>query len=106
MKLDPTILYALTGCGLFVLSVYAAMAHTDLLRKVLAINVAGSGVFLVLVAFAHAGPDPVPHAMVLTGIVVAVCGTAVAAVLAGRVHGVTGELDIDGEDPPRGEGGE
>ena len=33
----------------------------------------------------HGLPDPVPHAMVLTGIVVAVSMTALALVLAGRL---------------------
>lgn len=82
-------LHALAGAALFVLGLYALLVRADLLRRIMAINVAGAGVFLVLVAVAYRGgeapPDPVPHAMVLTGIVVAVCGTAVALVLAGRV---------------------
>lgn len=82
-------LYALSGCALFAIGVYALLVRGDLLRRIMALNVASGGVFLVLVAVAYRGagetPDPVPHAMVLTGIVVAVCGTAVALVLAGRV---------------------
>ena len=55
----------------------------------LAINVCGAGVFLVFVALAYRGPglapDPVPHALVLTGIVVAVSATALAVALGRRL---------------------
>ena len=61
-----------------------------LLRKVLALNVMGSGVFLLLIAAAYRGPDaapdPVPHALVLTGIVVAVSATALALALGRRLR--------------------
>ena len=87
-------LYALVGVGLFTLGLYALIIHTHLLRKILAINVMGSGVFLVLVALggrtAGAAPDPVPHAMVITGIVVAVSATALALALMLRVKAETG----------------
>jgi multicomponent Na+:H+ antiporter subunit C len=81
------LLYALTGVALFCLGLHALLARKHLLRKVLALNVLGSGVFLLLVAMARRGdaPDPVPHAMVLTGIVVAVSATALALSLARRV---------------------
>jgi multicomponent Na+:H+ antiporter subunit C len=72
----------MAGVGLIALGLYALIVHAHLLRKILAINVMGSGVFLLLVALAKrttsAPPDPVPHAMVITGIVVAVSATALA----------------------------
>jgi len=78
-------LYALTGVALFGIGFYAVVVQANRLRKVLAVNVMGNGVFMVLVALAYrtpnAPPDPVPHAMVLTGIVVAVSATAVALAL-------------------------
>jgi multicomponent Na+:H+ antiporter subunit C len=84
-------LYALSGIALFGIGFHAVVVHSHRLRKVLAVNVMGSGVFLVLVALAHrtphAAPDPVPHAMVLTGVVVAVSATAVALSLVRRIHG-------------------
>jgi len=49
-------LYALVGIGLFCLGFHALIVHDHLLRKILAINVMGSGVFLVLVALARRGP--------------------------------------------------
>jgi multicomponent Na+:H+ antiporter subunit C len=76
--------YALVGVGLFTLGLYALIVHVHLLRKILALNVMGSGVFMILVALAKRSgdaPDPVPHAMVITGIVVAVSATALALTL-------------------------
>jgi len=50
----------------------------------------GAGVFMLLIAVAYRGPglppDPLPHALVLTGIVVAVSATALALALARRLH--------------------
>ena len=79
--MTTAILYALTGIGLFSLGLYSLIVQAHLLRKILAINIMGSGVFLVLIALAKRSgeiPDPVPHAMVITGIVVAVSATALA----------------------------
>lgn len=84
-------LYALCGMASFGIGFYAVVVHVHRLRKVLAVNVMGSGVFLVFVALAYRTPnapsDPVPHAMVLTGVVVAVSATAVALSLIRRIHG-------------------
>ncbi len=91
-------LYALVGIGLFNLGLYALIIYPHLLRKILAINVMGSGVFLVLVALAArtggAAPDPVPHAMVITGIVVAVSATALALTLMLRVKAGTAVAEL------------
>jgi multicomponent Na+:H+ antiporter subunit C len=66
-------------------------------RKILALNVMGTGIFLFLVAgAARSGlkaPDPVPHAMVLTGIVVAVSATALGLALAGRINQSRADTD-------------
>ena len=95
-------IYSLLGVGLFILGLYALIVHAHLLRKILAINVMGSGVFLILVALAarhqNTPPDPVPHAMVITGIVVAVSATALALGLMLRVYAVAGtETQDDGK---------
>ncbi len=88
-------LYAICGLALFGIGFYAVVVRSHRLRKVLAMNVMSSGVFLVFVALAyrtpHASPDPVPHAMVLTGVVVAVSATAVALSLVRRIHGAAGD---------------
>lgn len=93
--------YALVGVGLFVLGLYALIVYEHLLRKFLAINIMGSGVFLVLVSLAARVPgipDPVPHAMVITGIVVAVSATALGLVLMLRLQDVTGKAELP-QDP-------
>ena len=90
--------YALVGVGLFSLGLCALIVHTHLLRKVLAINIMGSGVFLVLVALAkrngEAPPDAVPHALVITGIVVAVSATALSLALILKLNTETGSTEL------------
>jgi multicomponent Na+:H+ antiporter subunit C len=82
-------LYGLAGCLITGIGLANALLGNSLLKRVLAINVMGAGVFMLLVAFAYRGPDlrpdPVPHALVLTGIVVAVSATALALALARRL---------------------
>ena len=91
-------LFACVGVGLFSLGLYALIVHANLLRKILAINVVSSGVFLVLVALARrmdsVPPDPVPHAMVITGIVVAVSVTAFALILMLQIAKETGRAEL------------
>lgn len=86
-----TMLYSLAGLVLFGMGVYTLIIHSHPLRKILAVNVMATGVFLILVATAYiplgqGDIDPVPHAMVLTGIVVSVSVTALALILACRVQ--------------------
>ena len=97
--MSHALLYAMVGVGLFTLGLYALIIHAHLLRKILASNVMGSGVFLVLVALANRtqGADPVPHAMVITGIVVAISATALALALMLRVQAETGRAELPEE---------
>jgi multicomponent Na+:H+ antiporter subunit C len=91
-------LYALTGIGLFVLGLYSLIVQAHLIRKIIALNIMGSGVFLVLVELggrtSSAVPDPVPQAMVLTGIVIAIAATALALTLILRVQAETGRTEL------------
>lgn len=86
--MTPGLLYALAGAALFVLGLAGVILLEHVLRRILAFNLMGSGAFLVLVGLAQrdGGVDPVPQAMVLTGIVVAVAATALALALARRLH--------------------
>ena len=85
-------IYACSGALLFGCGVVGTVLLHHLLRRILAFNVMGSGVFLILVGLAqrHGEPDPVPQAMVLTGIVVAVAATALAVALLRRLAVATG----------------
>ena len=94
--------YALVGIGLFTTGLLGLLLHRHLLRLVLALNVMGTGVLLIFVALARrAGtlPDPVPHAMVLTGLVVAVSATALALVLIGRLQRLHGRPELPEDGP-------
>ncbi len=77
---------ALAGV-LFVIGLHGLFLAGHPLRKILSLNVLSAAVFLLLVALAReADPlDAVPHAIVLTGIVVSVSATAVALVLLVRL---------------------
>jgi len=94
--LETSSLYGLLGIALAALGLHAAILQRDTLRRILAINVLGVGVFLLFIATAYKGPDAtpdaVPHALVLTGIVVAVAATALALALLRR-------LEANREDP-------
>ena len=86
----PDMLYALTGIAIFALGLGAAIVRSSLLGRILAINICGAGVFMIFVAIAYRGPgqapDALPHALVLTGIVVAVSATALALALGRRLR--------------------
>ena len=86
------LLYAAAGGLLAVLGLGAVVLLEQLLRRILACNIMGSGSFLVLVGLAQRDgtADPVPQAMVLTGIVVAVAATALALTLTRRWHTLSG----------------
>lgn len=87
-------LFAFAGIGLLVIGAWALVMRAHLIRKVLAINIMGSGAFLLL---AGAGSmhgdavDPVPQAMVITGIVVAISATALALALVLGIARTTGK---------------
>jgi multicomponent Na+:H+ antiporter subunit C len=90
------LVYAVVGVLLFVLGAAGMLLLPHLLRKILAFNLLGSGAFLALVGLAQrdGGVDPVPHAMVLTGIVVAVAATALALALLRRLHALSGRTQL------------
>ena len=88
--LTEQIIFGLTGTALFVLGLYGTLLHSSVLMRIIALNVTGAGVFLIFVSLAFQGKgetaDPIPHALVLTGIVVAVSATALALALNRRLR--------------------
>ncbi|MES9862946.1 MAG: NADH-quinone oxidoreductase subunit K [Candidatus Thiodiazotropha sp. LLP2] len=88
--MTQALIYALTGAALFMLGVRTTLLRQTLLPRLLALNVSGAGVFLIFVSLAYRGdgmpPDPVPHALVLTGLVVAISATALALALNRRLR--------------------
>ncbi len=94
--MSPAALFSWVGVMLCALGLFGFVVHRHLLRRLLAFNILGSGCFLVLVGLAQdgRGPDPVPHALVLTGIVVAVASTALALVIFRRWYRISGEANL------------
>ena len=90
------LIFAATGAALFASGVAGVLLLEHLLRRILAFNLMGSGAFLLLVGLAQRNgvPDPVPQAMVLTGIVVAVAATALALALLRQLQALTGEVTL------------
>ena len=82
----PT-LFGLCAAGLIGLGLYGLLAAPQPLRKLLAFNLMGAGVFLLFGVVARRGAaagmagDAVPQALVITGIVVAFAATALAVAL-------------------------
>jgi multicomponent Na+:H+ antiporter subunit C len=94
-------LYGGAAVLLFWLGLYGVISRPESLAKIMSVNVMGGGVFLLLISIAWRNtidlPDPVPHAMVLTGIVVALSATSLAIALARRLAEASGH-DRAGED--------
>jgi multicomponent Na+:H+ antiporter subunit C len=96
-------LAGLVGAALVGLGLYGLIATPQPLRKILAFNVMGSGVFLVFGIVARKGAaaglpsDPVPQAMVITGIVVAFAASALAVALVLRLFDETGRVTLSPE---------
>lgn len=86
------LIFACAGALLFAMGLAGVALLEHLLRRILALNLMGSGALLVLVGLAQraGSPDPVTQAMALTGIVVAVAATALALALARRLFALTG----------------
>jgi multicomponent Na+:H+ antiporter subunit C len=106
---DAATLYGLAGAALVGIGLYGLIVQAHLLRKILAFNLVGSGVFLVFGAVGGraglaGGGDPVPQAMIITGIVVALSATALAVALALRLFRDTGGRATLPSDPPPDDG--
>ena len=98
-------LYGLAGAALVGLGLFGLVLHPEILRKILAVNLLGAGIFLLFGVVARRGAlpglgsDPVPQAMVITGIVVAFAATAVAVALLLRLAAAAERLTLP-TDPP------
>jgi len=93
-------LAGLTGAALIGLGLYGLLVHPNPLRKIVGFNLLGSGVFLVFGIIARKGAaagfpaDPVPQALVITGIVIAFSATALAVALLLRLFAVGGSITL------------
>jgi multicomponent Na+:H+ antiporter subunit C len=97
-------LFGLCGAALIGIAFYGFIANTHLLRRLVAFNVIGSGIFLLFGAAGYRRPelgaDPIPQALVITGIVVALSATALVAALVTRYAQHSGSARLPEEQPP------
>jgi multicomponent Na+:H+ antiporter subunit C len=99
-------LFGLVAAALVGVGLYGLIVNPQPLRKLLAFNVMGSGVFLVFGVIARRGAllemggDPVPQALLITAIVVAFAATALAVNVLLRLHEETGSTTLASDAPP------
>jgi len=104
--MNPPAVLSITAAALIGVGLFAAVAHDHPIRRILGINLLGCGIFLAFGIAARRGAaaglagDPVPHALVITGVVVAFAATAIALALMRRLA----ELDEAEATHPPGEG--
>jgi len=104
----PT-LFGLCAAALVGFGLYGVITNPQPLRKILAFNLIGNGVFLLFGAIARRGAaagfggDPVPQGLLITGIVVAFSATALAVALLLRLFQATGSATLADDQPAKAE---
>jgi multicomponent Na+:H+ antiporter subunit C len=99
-------LFGLVAAALVGVGLYGLVVNPQPLRKLLAFNVTGTGVFLLFGVVARRGAipgmggDPVPQALLITAIVVAFVATALAVTVLLRLHEATGSTSLASDPPP------
>lgn len=98
--------FGLAAAALIGVGLYGFIVDPRPLRKIIAFNVVGSGVFLLFGVIARRGAaaglggDPVPQALLITGIVVAFSASALAVSVLLRLHEETGSTSLASPPPP------
>lgn len=99
------VMFVLAASLVFGIGVWGLLIAEHLLRKLLALNVMSSSVFIIMLVVSGDGgtsPDPVAQALILTGIVIAVAATAFALALMISIYRATGRASIsENEDDDR-----
>ncbi|GAA1114784.1 NADH-quinone oxidoreductase subunit K [Nesterenkonia jeotgali] len=111
LELSQVQWYLLLGTGIAVIGLVRMLLTSDLVARLIALNVTGIGSLMIIMALAAraaepegpvsdgaAGIDPVLSALVITGLVITVAFTGLGAVLIRRIEG-----SRDGDDAPDGE---
>jgi multicomponent Na+:H+ antiporter subunit C len=101
--MTATTLFALCGAALVGTGLFGLLTDPAPLRKILAFNLVGGGVFLIFGVVARRGAaaglagDPVPQALVITAIVVAFAATALAIALLQRLAETTDVVTLSAD---------
>jgi multicomponent Na+:H+ antiporter subunit C len=94
-------------CLIFLVGLWGVMHRANMVKKVMGLSIANSGIILLFVYYGSLSGstapiegsgrpmvDPVPQALMLTAIVVGVCVMALALVLVYRLYLRFGTLDM------------
>ncbi|KAB3534155.1 cation:proton antiporter subunit C [Alkaliphilus pronyensis] len=97
--------------ALFVIGLYTVLTHSNLLKKVIGLNIMETAIFLFFVSIGYVNEgrspiinlggdkmlyiNPLPSAIILTGIVVAVSITAYSLSLIIKIHEAYGTIDLN-----------
>jgi multicomponent Na+:H+ antiporter subunit C len=93
--------FGLCGAVAAGLGLYGLITDAQPLRKILGFNLLGAGVFLFFGVVARRGAaggfgaDPVPQALVITGMVVSFAATAMAVALLLQLFNATGAATLN-----------
>lgn len=96
---------------LFVIGLYTVLTHPNLIKKIIGINIMETSIFLffVSIGYIHGGQapilnldgrpalyvNPLPSALILTGIVVAVSITAYGLSMVIKIYEYYGTIELD-----------
>lgn len=103
--MSGVVLFGLLGSALIGLGLFGVLVHAGMMRRLLAFNVLGAGAFLTFGVVARRGAgagfpaDPVPQAIVITGMIVALAATALAVALMARLVRRDGPDGANGDRP-------
>ncbi len=103
--MDVPTLFGLCAAALVGLGLYGLIVNPQPLRKILAFNLMGNGIFMICAVIARRGAaagfggDPVPQALLITAIVVAFAASALAVATLLRLHDETGSTSIAPDAP-------
>ena len=94
---STTTLLAATGLLIMGLGLWAFVTQRHLLRRLLAFNLLGSGVFLLLAGLAAPAPVPIAEvrALIFIGLVVALLGSVLGAALLLQLHAQAGQVTLN-----------
>lgn len=101
--MNTIFLFGLASAVLVGLGLYGVVLAAEPLRRILAFNLLGSGIFLLFGVVARRGAaggiggDPIPQAIIITGIVVAFSASALAVQLLLRLSEAQAAARADSE---------
>ncbi|PMR77949.1 Na+/H+ antiporter subunit C [Billgrantia endophytica] len=86
-----------SGQVLVGLGLWAFALHRHLLRRLLAFNIIGTGIFLVLMTLVGEAATAAGHGLVMTGLMVALLGTVLGALLIRRLDTLDAQRVVGSE---------